>query len=234
MARCWSIGFATWPAGTIRTRISEPELHSAAWTQALQSFIQQPVLGIQDGRVPRADECRLFFLTQTRCHENPPLSAWPLFGTTELIDVNIESEECIRCGINCLFYDSWTWNCRDQSSLSSHQPCHSIPRLHSTRRVTGATMPVSYHAFDPEEESASENTTMNNFEWLRGTDGYPVTERDIRSHEWLREDTDSDGIESKDSDQTHNEQKRPRTQARRLPSRWLLYTEANHARADSV
>lgn len=95
-------------------------------------------------------------------------------------------------------------------------------------------MPVSYHAFNPEEESASENTTINNFEWLRGTDEYPVTERDIRSHEWLREDTDSDDIESEDSDQTHNEQKRPLTQARRLPNRWLLYTEAKHARADSV
>lgn len=217
-----------------RTRISEPELHSAAWTQTLQSFIQQPVFGIQDGRVARADECRLLFLTQTRWHENPPLSAWPLFGTTHSTDVNIEVEEHIGCGTHCLSYDSWTWNCRDQSKPISHRPHHSIPRIPTAQRVTNATIPVSYHAFDPEEESASEDTTMNNFEWLRGTDGYPVAERDIRGHEWLIEDTDSDDFESEDSDQTHNGQKRTRTQARGLPTRWLLYTETKHARADSV
>lgn len=72
-------------------------------------------------------------------------------------------------------------------------------------------MPVSYHAFDLEEESPWENTTMNNFEWLRGTDGYPVAERDIHDHEWLKEDADSDDVESEDSDQTHNGQKRTRT-----------------------
>lgn len=217
-----------------RERISEPELHSAVWTQTLQSFIQQPVLGIQNGRVARADECKLLFLTQTKWHTNPPLSAWPLFGTTELKDVNLEVEEHIRCGSHCLYYDSWTWSCRDKNNFVCHRPSHSIPRLHTAQRVIDATIPVSYHAFDLEEESASENTTMNNFNWLRGTDGYPVAERDIRNHEWLREETDSDDIESEDSDQTHNGQKRTRTQARRLPSRWLLYTETKHARADSV
>lgn len=109
-----------------------------------------------------------------------------------------------------------------------------MPRLHTAQRVIDATIPVSYHAYDPEEESASENATMNNFNWLRGTDGYPVAERDIRNHEWLREETDSDDIESEDSDQTHNGQKRTRTQARRLPTKWLLYTETKYARADSV
>ncbi|KAG6355683.1 hypothetical protein INS49_003647 [Diaporthe citri] len=174
-----------------RDRTADPELHSAAWTQTLQSFIQQPVLGIQNGRVARADECKLLFLTQAKWHTNPPLSAWPLFGTTELKDVNLEVEEHIRCGSHCLFYDSWTWSCRDKNNPVSHRPSPSIPRLHSAQRVIDATIPVSYHAFDPEEESASENTTMNNFSWLRGTDGYPVAERDIRNHEWLREDTDN-------------------------------------------
>lgn len=214
--------------------ISEPELHSAAWTQTLQSFIQQPVTGIRDGRVARADECKLLFLTQTKWHTNPPLSAWPLFGNTELKDVNLEVEEHIRCGSHRLYYDSWTWTCRDKNDFVCHRPSHSMPRLHTAQRVIDATIPVSYHAFDPEEESASENATMNNFNWLRGTDGYPVAERDIRNHEWLREETDSDDIESEDSDQTHNGQKRTRTQARRLPTKWLLYTETKYARADSV
>lgn len=217
-----------------RERISEPELHSAVWTQTLQSFIQQPVLGIQNGQVARADECKLLFLTQTKWHTNPPLSAWPLFGTTELKDVNLEVEEHISCGSHFLYYDSWTWSCRDKNNFFCHRPSHSIPRLHPAQRVIDATIPVSYHAFDPDEESASENATMNNFNWLRGTDGYPVAERDIRNHEWLREETDSDDIESEDSDQTHNGQKRTRTQARRLPTKWLLYTETKHARADSV
>lgn len=92
---------------------------------------------------------------------------------------------------------------------------------------------MSYHGFDPEEESASENTTMNNFSWLRVTDGYPVAERDIRNHEWLRQDSDSD-IESEDSDQTYNGQKRTRTQARGLPNRWLLDKTTKHTRADSI
>lgn len=217
-----------------RQGISEPELHSAAWTQTLQSFIQQPVTGIRNGQVARADECRLLFLTQTQWHKNPPLSAWPLFGTTKLYDVNIEVEEHIRCGIHCLSYDNWTWNCRDNNSNVSHQPCHNTTRSHYAPRAIDARIPVSYDAFDLEEESASENTTVNNFNWLRGTDGYPVAERNIRNHEWLREEIDSDDMESEDSDRTHNGQKRTRTQARRLPSKWLLYTETKHARADSV
>lgn len=217
-----------------RQRISEPELHSAAWTQTLQSFIQQPVLGVQNGRVARADECKLLFLTQTKWHTNPPLSAWSLFGTTELKDVNLEVEEHISCGSHCLFYDSWTWNCRERTSSVSHRPSHKIPRLLSTQRVIDDTIPVSYNAFDLEEESASENTTLNNFNWLRGTDGYPVAERDIRGHEWLREETDSDDMESEDSDQTHNGQKRTRTQVRKLPKMWLLCTETKYTRADSI
>lgn len=217
-----------------RDRISEPELHSAAWTQTVQSFIQQPVLVVHNGRVSRADECRLLFLTQTKWHTNPPLSVWPLFGCTELQDINLEVEEHIRCGSHCLYYDSWTWSCRDKNHSVSHRPNHSIPRLHTAQRVIDAKIPVSYHGFDPEEESASENTTMNNFNCLRGTDGYPVAERDIRNHEWLREESDSDDIGSEDSDQTHNGQERTRTQARRLPNRWLPYTETKHARADSV
>lgn len=69
-------GLQDGPLNLFRERISEPELHSAAWTQTVQSFIQQPVLGIQNGRVSRADECRLLFLTQTKWHTNSPLSAW--------------------------------------------------------------------------------------------------------------------------------------------------------------
>lgn len=216
-----------------RERISEPELHSAAWTRTLQSFIQQPVLGVQNGRVARGDECKLLFLTQTRWHMNPPLSAWPLFGTTELKDINLEVEEHVRCGSHCLFYDSWTWSCPN-NTLISYRPSHSIPRLHPSQRVVDTTIPVSYNAFDPEEESASENTTMNNFNWLRGTDGYPVAERDIRDHEWLREESDSDDMQSEDSDRTHNGQKRTRTRTRGIPNMWLLYTKTKHARADSV
>lgn len=138
-----------------RERISEPELHSAAWTQTLQSFVQQPVSGMRNGRVARADECRLLFLTQTQWHKNPPLSAWPLFGTTKLCDVNIEVEEHIRCGTHCLSYDNWTWNCRDKNSPVSHQPCRNTTRSHYAPRAIDATIPVSYHAFDLEEESAS-------------------------------------------------------------------------------
>lgn len=116
-----------------RERISEPELHSAVWTQTLQSFIQKPVFGLQNGRVARADECKLLFLTQTKWHTNPPLSPWPLFGTTELKDVNLEVEEHIRCASHCLHYESWTWSCRDKYNPVSHRPSHSISRLHTAQ-----------------------------------------------------------------------------------------------------
>ncbi|EEQ34699.1 conserved hypothetical protein [Microsporum canis CBS 113480] len=45
-------------------------------------------------------------------------------------------------------------------------------------------IPISYKAFDLEEESASEDATRNLFCWL-WLEGYPGNEKEVYSHEWF-------------------------------------------------
>ncbi|KAK4182438.1 hypothetical protein QBC35DRAFT_395974, partial [Podospora australis] len=52
---------------------------------------------------------------------------------------------------------------------------------------------VDYGMLDPEED-VSEMVTQNVFTWLRGEDGFPVAERAIYEHEWIR------NLESNDND----------------------------------
>lgn len=55
-------------------------------------------------------------------------------------------------------------------------------------------IPVPYNEFDMEEDDTSEMVTRNIFTWMRDEDGFPITERAIREHEWI-ENLDSDDDE---------------------------------------
>ena len=76
------------------------DLESAAWSETLQSFIQQPVsspLVVQE-HIRRADECRLLFLSRSDHYVRHPVCQWKPFGVTPVEDVDIEVRVHCNCG----------------------------------------------------------------------------------------------------------------------------------------
>ncbi|KAL9580435.1 MAG: hypothetical protein Q9212_004494 [Teloschistes hypoglaucus] len=97
-------GFAGWPHSSTIV-----ELHFAAWTKTIHSFILLPTrtsYAIEKGEVTRADEARLLYLT-TR--PRPPICPWQPFGSSPLECVDLEVLEHIPCGNHDLLYENWAW-----------------------------------------------------------------------------------------------------------------------------
>lgn len=75
------------------------DLHEAAWTGTLLSFIQEPVSQIHNdsSSISRADECRLMFWTQEPPREFPPIYPYPPFGDTDISDTDLGVQLHARC-----------------------------------------------------------------------------------------------------------------------------------------
>ncbi|KAM5443062.1 hypothetical protein MferCBS31731_001936 [Microsporum ferrugineum] len=95
----------------------------------------------------------------------------------------------ILCGQNIILarhiltYVRWKWAREDGKPIhhtydkgltpTFPEPPQELPHI-----------PISYKAFDLEEESASEDATRNLFCWL-WLEGYPGNEKEVYSHEWF-------------------------------------------------
>lgn len=193
------------------------DLHSAAWSGAVQSFIQQPVsdpLLAADGWVARADQCRLLFLSRAGSHDRVPVCQWKPFGGTPLEHVDIEVRVHAECKGHGLRYRGFAWDCVD--GRESYQvgdgdgdggsACRS-PSL--PRRAPGLEQDlVDYRNLDSERDFVSENATRSIFGWLR-VNGYALDEKDIWNHEWFDMSESDEEIEqgedsSKDMPQPHS------------------------------
>jgi hypothetical protein len=92
------------------------DLHVAAWTGTLMSFIQQPVSTLLPGtgEILRADECRLMYLSHDQSYKVAPLFPFAPFGSTLLIDANIDVRQHAQCGANhSLEYEGLYWKVID-------------------------------------------------------------------------------------------------------------------------
>ncbi|KAF4996030.1 hypothetical protein FDECE_12598 [Fusarium decemcellulare] len=175
------------------------DLAAAAWTGTLMSFIQAPVshvaLGTQS--ISRADECRLGFLCHDINYTTPPLFPFPPFGSTALDDTNLDVHEHTLCETDHgLRYSHLTWRCKDGTEVDQgpHAPIIATRSKNGQISNHGPAVYVDYDEYDSEDEN-SEMVTRNIFTWLRGEDGFPVAERDIREHEWI-DNLDDDGDHS--------------------------------------
>jgi hypothetical protein len=192
----------------------ERDLHGAVWTSTIQSFIQEPLEMKDTSTVSRADECRLLFLTQADMHDMAPM-AWPLHGSISRQETSVEVHEHVDCKGHGLFYAGWKWDL-EGDGLASHKPHTSEPphcRLTSTLRVATEKIDTTriepdegeikvihaiYEGIDHEEEdSISQMATGNGFSWLRRDDGFLLSERMVREHEWMR------GLLGSDSDSVY-------------------------------
>ncbi|KAL2127532.1 hypothetical protein VTI74DRAFT_10581 [Chaetomium olivicolor] len=182
------------------------DLTLAGWTDTLMSFIQEPVENTspaRDSAMTRADECRLMFLCHSMRHSFPPLAAFQPFGTTALADCGLDVREHVFCSSrHGLYYSSWTWDCQDGSFSGLPAPQSvQMPLLADARTPKRededleigeeSKIVVDYSHMDRKND-CSERATRNIFMWLRGMVGFPITEREIREHEWFEDLFDSD------------------------------------------
>ncbi|KAH8654032.1 hypothetical protein BGZ60DRAFT_519508 [Tricladium varicosporioides] len=168
------------------------DLHVAAWTGTLMSFIQEPVstLPLRAEDISRADECRLMYLSHSQYYTVPPLFPFAPFGSTAIIDTNIDVRQHARCkASHSLEYEGLKWRCRGGQRTASIIP--RIPSRAKDGQPTDGNISVTYNNLDNEDDDSSEMVTRNIFTWLRDEDGFPVAERAIREHEWI-DNLDSD------------------------------------------
>jgi hypothetical protein len=167
------------------------DLHSAAWSGTIQSFIQLPVSDplVVDGRVSRADQCRLLFLSRSGSHGRVPLVQWKPFGATPLADADVEIRLHAECKGHGLQYQRFSWDCTDGMVVS--QPAEGVnayrypsPLIPPPLENLEQTL-VFYGGLNREDECVSENATRNIFSWLR-VEGYAPDERPIWEHEWFK------------------------------------------------
>ncbi|KAJ3542096.1 hypothetical protein NM208_g4031 [Fusarium decemcellulare] len=183
--------------------VSKIDLHEAAWTDTLISFIQEPVSTVPDNTasISRADECRLMFLTQDP-QGYPPINSYPPLGCTDIKDTTLGVQLHAHCpGSHGLRFLSITWPCvRANKGIQTTGPIYVLPKDHITNNLQeeDEAIEVDYSWLDREKEP-SDCITRNMFCWMRDMDGYTVAERDIYRHEWI------DAFDSSDDESLHPE-----------------------------
>ncbi|OAQ71020.1 immunoglobulin variable region used by the ITC63B heavy chain [Pochonia chlamydosporia 170] len=171
------------------------DLSAAAWTGTHVSFIQGFVAKAASvpQQISRADECRLMYLSHERDHAIPPLFPFAPFGCTALEDTDLDVRRHVLCSASHgLVYGGFTWNCDSDGSLDEkgNEVLPATLRHKAGDSAQWNSAAVIYDDVDMEDD-VSEMITRNVFTWLRGCDGFPVAEREIRKHEWI-EDLESD------------------------------------------
>jgi hypothetical protein len=177
------------------------DLHVAAWTGTLMSFIQQPVSTRLpgSGEILRADECRLMYLSHDQSYKVAPLFPFAPFGSTLLTDTNIDVRQHAQCGANhSLEYGGLTWRCCGGGRIAALHLREASLRAKSGNPECNNIV-VDYDSLDNEHDDCSEMVTRNIFTWLRDKDGFPVAERAIRDHAWI-DNLDSDNDEPIEGD----------------------------------
>jgi hypothetical protein len=113
------------------------DLHAAARSGTVQSFIQQPVSDpiVEDCRVSRADQCRLLFLSEPGSHKRVPICPWRPFGATALEDTEIEIRVHANCKGHALRYQGLFWDCiGDEEAIQRASTLDTVWPLNGPRR----------------------------------------------------------------------------------------------------
>lgn len=161
------------------------DLHAAAWTGTRVSFIQDPLPSQPPERdeISRADECRLQYLT--RSNDPPPLAFAP-FGSTALIDTDLQVRYHVRCNaVHGLEYCGFAWDCGEGKWEAQNDTGQTPLRAKDGVATGGDASAIVYDGLDRHDEACSKAATQGVFAWLREEDGFPAAERAIRQHTWV-------------------------------------------------
>ena len=187
------------------------ELHTAAWTGTIQSFIQDPVCNnsCNTETVSRADECRLLYLSQVRFKEDPPVYPFPPPGEIPLEDTGLDVRPHMHCSDHHqLRFVNIRWKLEDgneeiqkltETMSADFSPCTYLDHraIPVNKEIVRSTIDYSYLN---REIDLSEIVTRSVFRWMRYHDGYPLSEQSIRRHPWI------DLGESSDEEEYNNNQ----------------------------
>ena len=122
--------------GLIMNRCVAVELHAAAWTDTIGSFITL-TSGLSDGKViRREDECPLLHIIGCGSYARLPVWPWKPFGETLLNDSELEAQKNAQCNCHCLEYQAWYWELADGKDLEAHgadahQPGDNVTQIDS-------------------------------------------------------------------------------------------------------
>lgn len=177
------------------------DVHAAAWTGTVHSFVSLACPtppDINTAEISRARECRLLFMANYEDYPRVPICPWQPFGTTMLIDTDIEVKKHATCAGHRLRYVSWRWEVENGASSEDRGfmgDCDSPPQPSGPRLDNSLTLvPKSGYGKILRSESASEVATRSIFSWLR-VGGYPIREKGIRTHSWFDfEDSDNEEL----------------------------------------
>ncbi|KAF5254455.1 hypothetical protein FANTH_713 [Fusarium anthophilum] len=186
-------GFLKGPGGLLG--LNRIDIHEAAWTGTLISFIQDHVPQQPDNTtsISRWHEGTLAFLTQGIArYRFPPMFPHAPLGSTAVEDLDLDVRLHTACqGGHTLEFSKITWTCaggKKEVHEAAAMTRVTRPLLKSSQPA--ATSLVDYRGLDPDRD-ISEQVTRNIFTWMREMDGFPISERTIYKHDWL-DDGDSD------------------------------------------
>jgi hypothetical protein len=194
------MGMAKTVIRDLKNGLSAPDLHAAAWTGSVQSFITLGIRTLDRQMISREDECRLLFITATSAadnHSRVPVYPWKPFGKSHIRDTELEVQQHIQCNCHCLEYEAWHWSLTNGRELQD-AGIDQVP-LDGNMHV-GEALEISrvLHDRDLSSNLLSEGATCGIFGWLRST-GYPACEKSLYQHSWFDvgssdgEDSDSGG-----------------------------------------
>ncbi|KAG8668459.1 hypothetical protein FPOAC2_07745 [Fusarium poae] len=135
------------------------DLGAAAWTGTLMSFIQETVQcpPTRTTSIARADECRLLFLCHDMNYTTPPLFSFAPFGSTAVLDTNLDVREHLSCGRDhVLRYVDLTWRCNDGTEIKQGPdvPVVATRPKNGKQLSTDAEIDVNYEDFDSEDDNS--------------------------------------------------------------------------------
>ncbi|KAL2172901.1 hypothetical protein VTG60DRAFT_79 [Thermothelomyces hinnuleus] len=179
---------------TLLTRIrlgSLPtDLNTAAWSDTLQHFIQQPVqAGVsEDGKITRADYCRLLALTLNAATPVFPTSPWKPFGLIPLQLAGPSVQLHVACREHQLQYLTFFWF--KIPAFGYITPVVSgITAFHpSTGDSVPRPRPISVRDWKlaVSDESASKEATQAVFEYMAAVNPDSKRDAEVWQHEWLQ------------------------------------------------
>ncbi|KAK2005230.1 hypothetical protein LZ32DRAFT_676305, partial [Colletotrichum eremochloae] len=165
MKRDPDLGFLWWGAfitGGQRRSLQEArqgwskvDLHVAAWTGTLVSFIQEPVpiLPTNVGEISRADECRLLYLSHDQSYEVAPLFPFAPFGLTAIGDTNLEVRQHTQCkSPHALAYEGLSWQCRGSKWAAVQKPSLPLSLRPKYGRPGDSQITLTYDNLDNDDE----------------------------------------------------------------------------------
>lgn len=160
------IGMAKSELQDIKNGLTVVDLHVAAWTGTIQSFIILN-LGASDGWTIRyEDKCRLLFLTSSNEYACAPTTPWKPFGESHLCDTRLEVQKHALCNCHYFRYNAWYWCLTNGEELQDPRlgKVTSDKKDLNMEKARGSPPTLRYCYSSP--ESLSEGETCGIFEWL--------------------------------------------------------------------